>query len=350
MAETFAGGVYTDSAANHSLQTTDGQFVPEVWIAQYLTDLEAQLILGSSLFTNRDYEGHFTEEGDVLRVPHFVDTVRDFDRKAAYEGFTPDQMDRSELEYIKVHMNKGSSFRFELDRVHQWQTKKGVDHFSNLVRQRARKTAHAIDALVAQTIVAAIGGKDLNTTESKLVPTTLTAWNNLVDLHGEITQLTPGTGQSWVYNAVVDMLTELDNNYAPQDRVLVIAPSIRANLLKDPNFTNQSNWGGTAVMPTGTIGEILGVPVIVSPALANTSPTSGKKLVGNLHTGAKDISMVMTSTNAVSLLMPFAEMKAYEPEAGFTQAVKSRLFYDAKVIRPEQVVTVGTFAAPTSGA
>ncbi|MFC9974311.1 hypothetical protein ACFVH6_25745 [Spirillospora sp. NPDC127200] len=348
MAEAFANGVYTDSAVNHSLQTTGGQFIPELWTAQLLHDLEASLILGSGLFTNRSYEGEFRAEGDVLRIPHFVDTVRDFGTKKAYEGFADGEMDHAELEYVKLTVQKGSSFRFEVDKLHQWQTKAGVDLMSNLVSQRARKTAHTIDALVAQTLVAATAGKDLNTTTSNTVPTTKAAFDKLVDLHGSVTQLAPGTGTSWVYDAVVDMLSALDDNYAPSDRVLVVAPSIRASLLKDPEFKNQSHWGGNAVMPSGVIGEILGVPILVSPALGNTKATSGKKLVGNLHTGAKDISMVMTATNAISLLMPHAEMAAYQPEKSFTQAVKSRLIYDAKVIRPEQVVVVGTYKAPTA--
>ncbi|WP_051468405.1 hypothetical protein [Actinomadura oligospora] len=348
MAETFANGTYTDSAAGHALQTTGNLFIPEIWTAQLLQDLEHNLILGSGVFTNRNFEGEFRRGGDVVHIPHFLDTVRDFDRKAAYEGFADNEMDRAELEYIKMTVAKGSSFRFEVDSLHQLQTQAGIDLMSNLVSQRARSTAQTIDALVAQTLTAAIGGKDLNGVKSKLVPTTKAAWDALPALHDDVEQLALQSGSNGVYNTIVDMLTVLDTAAAPQDRVLVIAPSVRAGLLKDPNFIDASHWGGQAVMPTGAIGVILGVPVMVSNTLANTSTANPKKLTKGTHTGASKLQMVMTATNAISLVMPHAEMQAYQPEKTFTSAVKSRLIYDAKIIRPEQVVVCGTFAAPTT--
>ena len=348
MSEAFSGGVYKDSATGHPIQTTNNLFIPELWTAQLLEDLEGSLILGSAMVTNRNYEGEFRREGDVLHIPHFIDTVRDFGLKKAYGAFSAGEMDHAELEYIKMTIQKGSSFRFEVDRLHQWQTKEGIDLMSNLVRQRARKLAETIDMLVAQTITAAIGGKDLNSSPNKTVPEEAEDWDALTDLHGSVEQLEleeDGEGNVNVYNTIVDMIAQLDSVNAPQDRYLIVAPSIRAALLKDPNFMDAGKWGATPVMPTGVIGQILGVPVYVSNVLANNT-SSAKKLVRPTHTGASKIQMLMGSTNAVSLVIPHAEMRAYEPEDSFTQAVKSRIVYDAKVIRPEQLVVVGTFEEP----
>ena len=351
MAETFSNGVYTDSATGHPYQSTNGLFIPELWTAQYLVDLEAQLILGSGLVTNRNYEGEFARHGDVLHVPHFVETVEDYGTKAAYGSFASNEMDHAELEYIDVRIQKGSSFRFETDAVHQLQTQKGIDLMSELVRQRARATAQAIDSLVAQTITAATLGKDLNATTSKTVPTTLANWTPLAALHDSVQTVPLATltaPTNTVYTTIVDMIEKLDLVSAPSDRYLVIAPAVRTALLKTDDFKDASKWGATAVMPTGAIGEILGVPVFVSNILKNTSTSSGKKLVKGNHIGAKNLQMVLGATSAVSLLMPFAEMRSYDPEAGFTSAVKSRMFYDAKVIRPEQLVVATDFVAPTS--
>jgi hypothetical protein len=348
MTESIANGVYTDSAAGHPLQTTDGLFIPELWTAQLLSDLEANLILGSGMVTNRQYEGEFRRGGDVLHVPHFVDTVEDYGTKQAYDTFQTSEMDHAELEYIKVTVQKGSSFRFEVDSLHQLQTQAGIDLMSNLVRQRARKTAQTIDALVAQTITAAIGGKDLNASPLNTVPTTLANWTPLTALHGSIEQKALPTGGASYYDTVVDMIEVLDLNSAPEDRYLIVAPSVRSALLKDDNFMDASKWGGQAVMPSGVIGSILGIPVYVSNVMANASSTRSKTLVQPNHIGAKNLTMVLGSTAAVSLLMPHAEMAAYNPENGFTSAVKSRLIYDAKVTRPEQLVVCGNFAAPTA--
>lgn len=348
MAESFSNGMYADSAVGHALQTTAGQFVPEIWIAQLLEDLDSALVLSGPTVTNRNYEGEFRNEGDQIRIPHFVDTVRDFGLKKAYDAFTSDQMDRAQLEYIKMTIANGSSFRFQVDRFHQWQTKSGVDLMSNLVSQRARVTAQALDKLVAQTIMAAVSGKDLNGSGLSAVPTVWAEYDALPALHDSVEQiaLPADTEENRVYNTIVDMLSYLDTNNAPQDRHLFIAPNIRAELLKNPNFIDASHWGAQAVMPSGVIGTILGVPVTVSNTLRNTSTTHEKTLVKAPHTGASDLYMVMTATNAVSVVIPQADMGAYQPEDDFTQVVKSRVVYDSKVIRPEQLVVCGDYTAP----
>ncbi|TDB90915.1 hypothetical protein E1264_03560 [Actinomadura sp. KC216] len=338
MAEAFTGGVYTDSAVGHPLQTTNNLFIPKIWTSQLLNDLEGSLVLGSATITNRNYEGEFKRGGDVIHIPHFLDTVNDFGLKQAYDSFASNEMDKAALEYIKMTVQKGSSFRFHVDSLHQLQTQAGIDLMSNLVSQRARKTAYAIDALVAQTIQAAVLGKDLNASPSAVVPTVLADFNAIPALHGSIAQkVIPGTANA-IYTTIVDMLTELDLNHAPQDRYLIIAPSVRAELLKTEAFIDAAHWGGGAVMPTGAIGQILGVPVMVSNTLENTSSVRTKKLVQPLHTGAAKFSMVMGSTNAISMVLPLAEMQAYQPQEDFTSAVKSRLVYDAKAIRTEQMV------------
>ncbi|WP_329303901.1 hypothetical protein OG410_41485 [Streptomyces sp. NBC_00659] len=62
----------------------------------------------------------------------------------------------------------------------------------------------------------------------------------------------------------------------------------------------------------------------------------------------------MTSANSV--VVPFAEMAAYNPEKSFTSAVKSRVTYDTKVCRPEQLLVaqgveaeINTNNAPATG-
>lgn len=321
-----------------ALQTTTGHFIPEIWSAQLLQDIEENLVLSSATVTNRQYEGEFRREGDVVRIPHFVDgTVIDKGLVKAYG--TIGAADHAALEYIKMTVAKGSSFHLEVDGLHQLQTKAGIDLMSNLVQQRARAAALAIDELVALTLIAAFSGKDLNGTEDRNATV-----SGLPALElGAIDAVTaadvdPGaTREVTVYDYIVSMLENLDVKSAPQDRFLFISPRMRTLLLRDPNFIDASHWGGGAVMPTGAIGSILGLPVVVANTLgSHTRPTSPVIKKGNQKFGTVDL--FMGSTNAVSVLIPFAEMKAYEPEASFTQAVKSRVVYDAKVARPEQLV------------
>ncbi|MES9589969.1 hypothetical protein ABWK57_14070 [Streptomyces sp. NPDC094045] len=315
-------------------------FIPELYTAQLLTDLEENLVLGSSLICNRNYEGEFKREGDVLHVPHFVDTVEDKGVVPSYGSIG--SADHASLEYMDVRVRKGSSFNIELDSAHQWQTKDGVSLFENLVTQRARKSAIAIDSLIAKTIAHGTEGKDYNGVEAGKAPAANSLHGKIKKFDGAINGPDEKLGDD-VYDILVDMVQELDVNQAPESRYVIISPKVKANLLRDPDFKDQSKWGGGAVMPSGQIGTILGLPVFSSTTLGNHT-RSKQKFVKNAHTDASGLDIILGSTNAVSLVMPFAEMKQYEPEEKFTQAVKSRVFYDAKVIRPEQLVVFGARA------
>jgi hypothetical protein len=321
------------------LQTTQGQFIPEVWTSQLISDIEENLILGASPFTNRQYEGDFRREGDVVRIPHFVDgTVTDKGLVKAYGEIGT--ADHAALEYMKMTVAKGSSFHLEIDALHQLQTKGGIDLMSNLVSQRARQTALAIDELVALTLLAALQGKDLNGAENRSATV-----SGLPSLElGAISKVqatdvnAPDTDKLSVYDYVVKMLEVLDTRSAPQDRYLFVSPRMRSLLLRDEKFIDASqHGGGGSVVASGQIGSILGLPVVVANALGNHArPSSPVIKKGNEKFTSVDL--FMGSTSAVSVVVPFAEMAAYNPEKTFTSAVKSRVIYDAKVCRPEQLL------------
>ncbi|MCY0923843.1 hypothetical protein OS965_37910 [Streptomyces sp. H27-G5] len=311
-----------------------GVFVPELWTAQLLQDLEDNLILGSAEITNRNYEGEFRREGDRIRIPHFIDTVEDKGLIKAY-GEIGDK-DHAALEYIPMTVGKGSSFHIEIDALHQLQTKSGIDLMSELVRQRGRQAAVSIDRMLAQTLTAAVVGKDLNGAE--VMPADA---STLPALHGKIDTVTPNALDSeviGVYDYVVAMLENLDLKNAPDSRYLFISPRLRSLLLRDPKFIDASHFGGGAVMPSGAIGTILGIPVQVSNTLGKERPGEAKFVKGRRHDALNSIDMFMGSTSATSLVIPFAQMEAYKPEKSFTDAIKSRVIYDAKVIRPEQLL------------
>ena len=322
--------------------TVEDTFIPEIWTDQFLDDLEDELLLSSSTITNRDYDGVFRREGDVVRIPHFVDTVVDKGMVEAYGEIG--LADRAALEYIKMTVNKGSSFHIELDSLHQLQTKAGLDLMSNLVKQRARAAAVSIDKVLALTILAAVSGKDLNGTRD---PNALVS--GLPALHGKIDEVLdtdfPANKVIGVYDFIVAMIRNLNIKNAPLSRYLFISPNLYSDLLLDPKFIDASHYGAGSVMATGVVGQILGLPVRVSNQLGNhTRPAAGGaggnkgKLLRGSHEAFKTVDILMGSTQAASLVIPHAEMKAYSPEKSFTAAVKSRVIYDAKVIRPEQIV------------
>lgn len=338
MATTFNNGLYKDGGARLT-NGTAGVFVPEVWSAQLLTDTEDKLVLGN-LFGTSTYEGEFKHEGDVIRIPHFRDTVVDKGVVPAYGAIGA--ADKAELEYVKMQVAKGSSFHFEVDSLHQLQTKQGVDLMSELVRQRARRTALALDALVATAIVQG----SIETAASSGLGKDANSDGGTAALHGLVESVALGTGTAARYNQIVDMLALLDDANSEGDRFLVIGTSVRSEILKMKEFIDASHWGGSPIMVNGFVGSVLGVPVVVSNTVGTRVARKGNQaLFGPTHTAASTVDMILGTAGSVAAVIPNIDMDTYKPEAKFTDAVKARVHYDAKVIAPQEIV-VGKPATP----
>ncbi|MER7208543.1 hypothetical protein ABT340_15840 [Streptosporangium sp. NPDC000239] len=338
MATSFTDGLYKDGGARLT-NGTAGVFIPELWSAQLLTDTEDKLVLGN-LFGTSTYEGEFRREGDVLRIPHFRDTVVDKGVVPAYGSIG--SADKAELEYVKMQVAKGSSFHFEVDNLHQLQTKQGISLMEELVRQRARRTALALDALVATAIVQG----SIETAANSGLGKDANSDGGTSPLHGLVESVPLGTGTAARYNQLVDMIALLDDVNSEGERYLVIGTSVKAEILKLKEFMDASHWGGEPIMVKGFIGTVLGVPVIVSNTVGKRVTRKGKQaLVGPTHAAAQSVDMILGTAGSVAAVIPHVDMDNYKPEAKFTDAVKARVHYDAKVIAPQELV-VATPAAP----
>ncbi|MFF4223196.1 hypothetical protein ACFYZH_10060 [Streptomyces abikoensis] len=327
-------GFLQDSGARLT-EGVKGTFAPEIWTAQLLRDLEQNSILSSPLITNHSYEGEFRKGGDTIRIPHFVDTVTDKGVVKAYGEIG--EADHAELDYIRMTVQKGSSFHLEIDSLDQLFTQPGIDKMTELIRQRGKRTARALDMLVADTIAHAMAGKDYNSAPAGAPETAM------LDLPSKVELLVRGAKDS-AYDMILEAIMQLDLIEAPDDRYLIISPMLRKELLKDPMFVNASFYGGQPVIPTGHIGQILGVPVYVSNQLGSVK-TPKKPMVEQAIDNLRNVDMLMGATNAVSVVVPHMEMAAYKPERKFTDAIKNRVHFDAKIVRPEQLIAVGTPAA-----
>ncbi|WP_371784702.1 hypothetical protein [Streptosporangium subroseum] len=331
MATTFTNGTYKDGGARLT-NGTAGVFVPELWSAQLLTDTEDQLVLGN-LFASNTFEGEFKREGDTLRIPHFIDTVQDKGVVPAYGSIG--SADKAELEYIKMQVAKGSSFNFEVDSLHQLQTKQGINLMTELVRQRGRKTALALDALVATAIVQG----SLETVADSGLGKDANSDGGTAALHGLVESVVLGTGTQARYNQFVDMLALLDDANSEGERFLVIGTAVRSEILKMKEFIDASHWGGAPIMVTGFVGSILGVPVVVSNMVGERVARKGKQSqFGLTHTAATGVDMILGTKGSVAAVIPNIDMETYRPEAKFTDAIKARVHYDAKVIAPHELV------------
>jgi hypothetical protein len=118
---------------------------------------------------------------------------------------------------------------------------------------------------------------------------------------------------------------------APEgDHWLAVNPTYEAQIRLDPNFIKASELGAELVR-NGVIGKISGFEILRTTGVP-TSPGSGGEKVPNVKILAGAGNYATTFANQVT------EMKAYEPERRFGDAVKGLEVYGAKVLEPETIV------------
>lgn len=322
---------------------TMGTWIPEIWSSQFIEDLQASLILGSSLMVNRQYEGLVRNQGDTVRIPHFNNSV------TVTAGYTPysevASPDRANLDSLLLRVNEGFTFGFEVDDLHQLQTASGVSLMEGLVREAARTTAEYMDAKIVNVILKATTGKDANNADAAL--------------HGTAhTEVYNGTDE--VYDLALRQRTILDINNVPQSgRFILIGPSEYATILKDPRFIDASQYGAGAVVTNGEVGRILGMPVLVSntigshltdATLSQLPGVAGGQLgirgTKNKGVAYETIKMVVGHTSAITLAEQLTRMESYRPEKKFTTAVKGLEIFGAKCMRPEYLTVVTNPVTP----
>jgi hypothetical protein len=330
-----------------------GTFIPEIWAAQYLEDLMSNLVIGSPLVVNRQYEGEIQGQGDTVRIPHHGNTT-----VAVNSGYTPysdiPSPDRATIDSMVLRINDAFTMGFEVDDLHQLQTAAGIDLLSALFLEQARATAEAFDKRIVNSITQALTGKDSNNVTGG-TPTVPTYGN----LHGTVAKINLKATDP-LYEGIVQMRLIMDINNVPQaGRYLVVGPLEYSSLLKDTRFITANAYGGSSVIIHGEVGQILGLPVLVSNTIGGHFADATLKLlpgvVGNGmgERGTKQkgvnyegIQMFTGHNMAVTMATQLTRLEAYRPQARFTTAVKGLTVFGAKVIRPEALVVATLPYAP----
>lgn len=367
-----AGGAgFAKQAPNHTfspdLHGITGTFIPEIWGSRLIQDLESDLVFGA--LTNRTYEGTLRGPGDVVKIPHIIsDSIHvqggtlglspngkpvpgdgnGENSGAAYATF--DHFDRPSNDFLEMRIDQGRTWGFEVDNLHQMQTQ-GIALMQNLTAQSARALAESVDKHIVKTIKSAVKGKDLN-------------WGD-INLHGKVMTLdltpedektsksskTPADSLSKFYEQLLVAQTELNiRNVPTAGRVLVIGPQEYADLLRDERFIQAHRMGdSTSIMRTGIVGTILGMPVRVSNSIGRhldyepgkNPHYDGVPFVRAPHSETRGIYGVLMNSECVSFAHTLSDLEAFRPEKKFTDAVKGRMIFGTKVIRPEQMVVFG---------
>ena len=266
-------------------------FIPTVWAAGIERDLERALVYAEDC--NRKYDGVVKQAGDSVRILGVAaPTIYDTNDKDIVLNDAETPADTS----IVMPVRQIAYYNYKVGDIDEAQSKE-----NGIMEALSAETSHALaskmDAYIARQAAEKEAVKYSNTT------VTLTADNIL----GEI-------------DKAVQKLYENDVNMGSKI-VLTLAPWMYTLFRQAYTGidTNNSNY-----LKNGKIAMYNGIQV---------------KMSNNVYKDAKGVTHAMLRTeNAIAFVNPMTHVEAYRPEKGFADAVKGFVLYDAKIVRPKEMI------------
>lgn len=267
-------------------------FIPEIWSAQILEHLRAQLVYGGPMVSNRDYEGEIAQAGDTVHITDFTDpAVRSY---TAESDISVDSIDDNDT---TLTVDQADYFAFDVDDVIKRQALPGW--VASVTRAAGYKLAESVDSYLSGVMYTAV--------------------NSTTNDYGAFTaDISDGNS----YNLLVQLRTKLTKSNVPaQGRWVIVPPEYYAALLQDDRFIDASRSGSTDTLRNGLVGRAAGFDVYESNTVPE--PTAGTFAVIAGHQMATTFAQQIAST------------EAQRRELRFGDLIKGLSLYGAKVVRPE---------------
>ena len=265
-------------------------FIPEVFSADLLVNLEKSLVYGAPGVVNRNYEGEISQYGDTVHITSLADpTIGTY---TSHTDIVTEQVTDSAQTLL---INQAKYFSFEVDDIEKRQARGDV--MSEQARKAAYRLRDVADQYIASVMAAGVNAGNL------IAESTITA--------------------SGAYDKLVDLAVLLDEDNVPTEgRFVVITPKFHGLLLKDSRFIAAGDSAGAGVRANGVVGEAAGFSVRKS----NNVPDGPGVGAGKLIIAGSDI--------ATTYAEQIASVEADRLEKRFADFVKGLHLYGTKVVRP----------------
>ena len=266
-------------------------FIPAIWSETLLKSLDREYV--AVMNCNRDFEGDIRNQGDSVTIPT-IGPISVFDYKSDTDMSAENLMDGGT---VTLTIDRAKAFCFQIDDADRVQTK--PDLMKNAMREAACALADEADKYIFGLYEDA--GKTLIT--------------------GAITE-------DDIFHHIVKAITILrENNVTEsQEAVIEVSPAVAALIIKAKiNLAVDSS----EALETGCIGKIMGCKVFVSNNVV-------KEDCGDTNS----FRCFVRTKRAIAFAEQLSEIEAYRPEKRFSDAVKGLHLYGAKVVYPNELVTL----------
>lgn len=279
-------------------------FIPTLWAARALENLNAAHVYAQPAVCNRDYEGEIRQAGDTVKISTLGPvTVKAYGKNADMDP-AQELSDASQL----LEITEQNYFNFQIDDIDQAQSRPKLMDLA--MRNAAWALSDVADQYLAGIMWAAV--PSANTQGSV----------------GTGIDIGFGTSEVAPYTALLKAAMALDQNNVPRlGRWAIVPPWFHAYLLMDQRFVGSGAAEADARGVNGFVGRVAGFDVYMS----NNVP----------HTATPAEYKILCGTNyATSYAEQINKVEAYRPERRFADAVKGLHLFGAKVVYPSALALI----------
>lgn len=281
-------------------------FIPNVWDEQINRDLERLCVFAEDCY--RKYEGKVKRQGESVTILGIgKPTIKDMAKKDRNGNI--DDAETVETTSMILPINQIAYYNYEVGDIDKAQAISGIE--GALQAETSEGLAQKIDNYIAGVI-----GKH--------------------EGHIAAVKCVAGTAGAGEKN-VLDILDEMQEKLIEND----VSDSTQITIVVDPKFFTRfrkeyrnADTDNSKILKNGRVYLYNGMKIKVSNNVA-------KREVGG-HT----CSCISARTNrAVAFVKPLTHSEAYRPEKKFSDAVKGFILYDAKIIRPKELIVADVYYA-----
>lgn len=279
-------------------------FLPTIWSARLLQNLETSLVYAQPGVVNRDYEGDIREAGDTVRISTLGPVTVAPYIKNANMAAAQELADASQI----LTIDQANYFNFQIDDVDKAQTKPKL--MDKAMRNAAWALSDTADAYLAALMWAAVPAAS---TQGAV---------------GAGLNVGFGVGETAPYTALLNAAIDLDENNVPRmGRWAIVPPWFHGYLLMDDRFvgTGAAEADGRAV--NGFVGRAAGFDIFMS----NNVPFAA---------GPVEFKVLCGTNYATAYAEQINSVEAYRPELRFADAVKGLHLFGARVVYPEALALI----------
>ena len=278
-------------------------FIPTVWNEAIQRELEGNYVFVEDC--NRQYEGDVKKRGDSVRILGVgKPEIKTLERKNASGNIQdPEEL---EDESVTMYINQINYFNYMVGDIDKAQAVGGL--MDALSKETSEALADKVDAYVANMAVA----------------------DNVAKLYADaakkVVSGTPAAGEANVLEVLDEAIQKLYENNVRNSTEVIVTVSPRFYTLFKRAYIGKDT-SNSEMLKNGRVGTYGNVTVKMSNNVCRTD------------SGATDNIMIRTK-RAIAFAQPLTTIEPYRPEKRFADAVKGFILYDAKVVRPKEIINV----------